>query len=292
MRERRRRRFVADDEVGDHRARRGTHIFVVARDGADRVDAGQRLADDAARERRRGLVRLAGTHGDGRQPQGAAVDEALARHVVDQVFADRLLRAVRGLRRQRRVVGHRIGQRAAEHRERAREHEFRRRGQAAAALEQRARRVEVDAHADVEVRLGLAAHDGGEMEHGIGVGGERRVRSPRDRRDRRRRTARADRRSPARARRRAARSRGRSRACRARRSSVPRASSARARRVPRKPAPPVITMRMGESLSREAGGAMITARAAAIPRCRVDPRRKRCRVRCTSRFTPRTPSAR
>ena len=46
-----------------------THIRVVRRDRADRVDAGERLADDAARERRRGLVRLARPHGDGRQAQ-------------------------------------------------------------------------------------------------------------------------------------------------------------------------------------------------------------------------------
>ena len=142
-----------------------THIRRRRRDRADRVDAGQRLADDAARERRRGLVRLARPHGDGRQAQAAAVDEALARHVVDEILADRLLRAVRRLRRQRRVVGHRIGQRSAEDGERAREHELRRRGEPAAALEQQARRVEVDAHADVEVGLGLAAHDRGEMEH-------------------------------------------------------------------------------------------------------------------------------
>ena len=84
-----------------------THIRVVARHGADRVDARQRLADDAARERRRGLVRLAGPHGDRRQAQAAPVDEALARHVVDQQLADRLLRAVGRLRRERRVVGDR-----------------------------------------------------------------------------------------------------------------------------------------------------------------------------------------
>ena len=96
---------------------------------ADRVDAGERLANDAARERRCRLVRLARAHGDRRQAQAAAVDEALARHVVDQELADRLLRAVRRLRRERRVVGHRVGQRAAEHGERAREHELRRRGE-------------------------------------------------------------------------------------------------------------------------------------------------------------------
>ena len=47
--------------------------------------------------------------------------------------------------------------------------------QLAAALEQVARRVEVDAHADVELGFGLPADDGGEVEHAGGVRGERRV---------------------------------------------------------------------------------------------------------------------
>ena len=40
---------------------------------------------------------------------------------------------------------------------------------ATADLEQRARTVEVDAHPEVEIRLGLAADDGGQMEDGGGL---------------------------------------------------------------------------------------------------------------------------
>ena len=94
VREAGRRRLVADDQVRDHRARRRHPHLRIRRDGADRVHAGERLADDAARERRRGLVRFPRPHGDRRQPQAAPVDIALARHVVDQEFADCLLRSV------------------------------------------------------------------------------------------------------------------------------------------------------------------------------------------------------
>ena len=66
-----------------------------------------------------------------------------------------------------------IGQRAAENRERAREDELRRRREPAAALEQQPCRIEIDAHADVEIGFGLSAHDGGEMEDGVGIRGDR-----------------------------------------------------------------------------------------------------------------------
>ena len=46
----------------------------------------------------------------------------------------------------------------------------------AATLEQRARGVEVDAHADVELRLRLPADDGGEMEHACPCRARRRAR--------------------------------------------------------------------------------------------------------------------
>ena len=85
-----RRRFMTDDEVGDHRARRLQPQARRGRDRADCLDARQRLADDAARKRRRRPIRLAGPHDDRRQPQRAAVDEALAAHVVDEQLADRV----------------------------------------------------------------------------------------------------------------------------------------------------------------------------------------------------------
>ena len=113
-----------------------------------------------------------------------------------------------------------------------------------AALEQRARRVEIHAHADVEVGLGLAADDGREVEDRVGVARD----GARD--DRRIGEVAGDRRARADRRQRPAGTTSSStidaiRRARPRASvSVPRSSSLRARRVPRKPAPPVITMRM------------------------------------------------
>ena len=82
----------------------------VAGDRADRLLAGERLADDAGEERGGGAVRPAGPHGHRHQPRRAAVDEALARVVGDQVLADQLVRAVGGLRRGQGVVGDEVGQ--------------------------------------------------------------------------------------------------------------------------------------------------------------------------------------
>ena len=47
--------------------------------------------------------------------------------------------------------------------------------QRAATLEQIARRVDVDAHADIEVGFGLPADDGGEVEDAVGVRRHHRV---------------------------------------------------------------------------------------------------------------------
>ena len=127
------------------------------------------------------LLGLPGRTHDGRQAQGAAVDEALAAVVVDQQLADRLLRAVGGLRRQRRVVGQGRRHVAAEHRDRAGEDQARGLRQRAAGFEHGAGAVEIDAHAQIEIGLGGGADDGGEMEHAVGVGrrwcGRRRARS-------------------------------------------------------------------------------------------------------------------
>ena len=89
-------------------ARRGEPHPRRRRHRAVDVDARKWLADDAARERRGGAIGLARPHDDRRQAQASPVEIALARHVVDQQFADRLLRAVGRLRRQcahRRVPG-------------------------------------------------------------------------------------------------------------------------------------------------------------------------------------------
>src|SRR5205823_14697206 len=96
-------------------------------------------------------------NGDRRQTQAAAVDEALACHVVNEKLAHRLLRAVGCLRRELRVVGYGVRERAAEDGERAREHEFWRPRKPAATLQKAAGRVEVDPHAGVELGFRLAA---------------------------------------------------------------------------------------------------------------------------------------
>lgn len=160
---------VRDNQIVDDRARRNHPHARPGRHRALGVDAGQGLANDAARERRCSAVRSAGTNGHRRQPQAAPVDVALACHVVDEEFADRLLRAVRRLRAERRIVGHRVGERPAEDRERAREDELRRPRERAAGVEQPSRRIEVDAHAEAEIGFGGAAHGRGEVEHRVGA---------------------------------------------------------------------------------------------------------------------------
>ena len=67
------------------------------------------------------------------------------------------------------MVRHRIRQLAAEDCERARKNELRRPRQLAAPFQQRARRIEIDSHPDIELGFGLPAHDGGEVEDRIGV---------------------------------------------------------------------------------------------------------------------------
>ena len=122
----------------------------------------------------------------------------------------------------------------------------------AASVRQRssssARRVEVDAHADVEVGLGLAADDRGEMEHRVGVGRDGALDDggvgeiAGDGRDarvgERRRGHDVEQHDLA-----------ESRATAARVGQRPALEQPRARRLPRKPAPPVITMRMAGPLA-------------------------------------------
>ena len=92
---------------------------------------------------------------------------------------------------ERGVVGNRVGQGAAEYGERAREDEFRRPRERAAGVEQPSRRIDIDAHAEVEVGFGCAADDRREVEYRIGATRERPLDRRRvgevadDRRDRR-----------------------------------------------------------------------------------------------------------
>jgi hypothetical protein len=157
-------------QSGDDATRRGERHDGIGRYRADRVLAGQGLADHRGGEGRGGSVRAARPHDNGRQAHRTAVDKAFAAVIVDQQFADRLLGAVGGLRRQRGVVADRRRQRAAIDRQRAGEDEARRGAQGAAGVEHSAGPVEIDAVAEIGVGLGLAADDGGEMKHRIGAG--------------------------------------------------------------------------------------------------------------------------
>src|SRR5258706_11983709 len=133
------------------------------RNGTIDVHARHRLADDAARERRRREVRLAGAHDDRRQSERPAVNETLARVIGDEIFVDDFLRAVGGLRRGSRRIVEYAWKLSSEGGEGAREDELRWRGKVAAGFEERAAAIEVHAIAEVEIGLGAAAHDRGEV---------------------------------------------------------------------------------------------------------------------------------
>jgi hypothetical protein len=110
-----------------------------------------------------------------RQPQHASVDETAPRGVGDQQFGDRLVRAVRGLWRACDRVVHRFGQRAAERGDRAREQQPRRRGLAAAALQQPHQRHHVGVDAALVVGLRLQRQRRGQVENRVVRGVEQRV---------------------------------------------------------------------------------------------------------------------
>ena len=150
------------------------------RDREDRLLPRERLAEDAGEEARGRGVRLARPDGDRRQADADAVDKALARIVGEQQLADRLLRAVARERRREILVADGFGERRAEHRDRRGEDELRHVGRLHPLLpdrlEQEARAVEVDAVALVEVGLGLAGNDRGEMEDQVRPLGDQRGR--------------------------------------------------------------------------------------------------------------------
>src|SRR5437879_4520837 len=94
-----------------------------------------------------------------------AVEQALAGVVVDQEFADRLLRAVARQRRVEEFVVDLLREWRAEHRDRGREHQPRLVAAAGVAdgVDQISRAVEIDPVALVEFGLGLTGDDCGEM---------------------------------------------------------------------------------------------------------------------------------
>ena len=157
--------LVRCDEALDDRRRRQQPHLCAGRDRADRIQAVERLADDATGEGRQRGIGPARAHTDRGQPQRPAVDEAAPRVVVDEQLAHRLLRSVRRLRRQRGGLGHDVRQGAAVDRTAAGEDESRLMPAGATDLEQQAGAVEIDPHPEIEIGLRLAAHHRREVKH-------------------------------------------------------------------------------------------------------------------------------
>src|SRR5690606_32735891 len=105
------------------------------------------------------------------QPECPAVDESPPAVVVDEQFADRLLGSVGRLWCQPGVVGDDLWQVTAVDGNGTGKDHARARPAAAADIEQQARTVEVDAHAEFEVGLRAAADDSSQVKdsHGIGI---------------------------------------------------------------------------------------------------------------------------
>ncbi len=121
-------------------------------------------------EARGRLVRLARPDHDARQPNADAVEKAAAGVIGEQELDRRLLRAVGRQRREVEFVADRRRKRRAEHRDRRGEDEPRSIAVADRAdrLEQRARAVEIDPHALLEIEFGLAGDHAGKMEDHVG----------------------------------------------------------------------------------------------------------------------------
>ena len=127
----------------------------------------QRLADDAGEEATSRSIGLARPDHDRGEADADALDEAAPGIVGQQQFADRLLRAIAGQRRDVELVGDRRRERRAENAARAGEDELGRIGSAALMpdrLQQVVHAVEIDAVALVEIALGLAGDDRGQVE--------------------------------------------------------------------------------------------------------------------------------
>ena len=128
----------------------------------------QRLANDAARERRRGLVRLARPDRHRRQAQAAAVDDTPC--ACSRARASRRPPSARRTRTAASVAGRRARTSGSAPPNTATELVNTNLGGATlppARLEPRARRVDVDAPAEIEILLRLAADHGREMEHAV-----------------------------------------------------------------------------------------------------------------------------
>ena len=147
------------------RIRAGHPVAQAVIDRQHGVQTGQRLADDAREKARGCLVRLARTHHDGRQADAHAVKEPFAGIIIQQQLADHLLRAIAGHRRGDEGVGDLVLEGRAKHRDgRGIDHARVIVGPLRPdRLEQIAGAVQIDGIALVEIGLGLARDDGGQM---------------------------------------------------------------------------------------------------------------------------------
>ena len=154
-------------------ARRGVPVAQAVAHRQDRLAPDQRLAQDRGEKARSRAVGRTRADADRGQAQAYPIEKATARIVGQQQFADRLLRAVAGERRQVEMLRHRVGQGRAENRAGRGEHDARAisigQMRDADRLEERAGAVEVDPVALVEIDFGLGRDDGGEVEDDAGA---------------------------------------------------------------------------------------------------------------------------
>jgi hypothetical protein len=166
--------FVTVDQIVDGLVRRHQPHPRVAGYRANCALPVQRFANDAAGEAGSRLVGRPGPHRDGRHAQTTPIDKLLAAIVVDQHFAHHFLCAIGALRRCRGFIRHLRGQIAAEDGNRAGKQEARTGAERARSFKNQAGGLEIDFHADSEIRLRLAADNRGEMKDAVGTGIDRR----------------------------------------------------------------------------------------------------------------------
>ncbi len=171
-----RRNFGNALQSRHHASKRDARHARARLDRADVVAPRERLADDRARPAGHCGVGAAGTHHHRRQAQCAAIDVTPTRVVVDQHFADELLRAIGNTGRCRRVVGDGIRQLATVDGNRRGEDEFRAMARQPAGFEQIARRIEIHLGAKLEVLLRAAGDERREMEYRAGLRRDERAR--------------------------------------------------------------------------------------------------------------------
>src|ERR1700722_1949668 len=163
----------------NEKADRGTRACMPMRDGLlDRQHdllPGKGLANDRRKEPGGRLVGAPRPHRDGRQPDTDAIEEAAPAVFGEQKLDDRLLGPVRGQRRQMKIIGDRLREWRSEHGDRGGENKARAITLTGLAdrFQKRARRVEVDARALLEIKLRLSRDDRRKMKNNIRPPGDR-----------------------------------------------------------------------------------------------------------------------